>query len=635
MLRHLSKIATKFTGGSPRTSDCNVDIIDEYIIGLNKLEMGIEKVLDDKILDALGIFNCSSSEDKELSSSSPYIAFGKALFDYITAMLTLDMHEIDEVAGILEKLQLQLLRYMNDCKKRRKSATAATVNNHNKTEVHLGLLNAHCTFMMATLQIVRNSWFDNIKAIYDFRKALKIYETLLEKQLGITIQQCTVSSFDRMHTPARTDGKILNDDLLESGIYFGLGLFNMVLSLSPLKVRKILSSLGYRSTLAMSIHLLERSQESSTMYSRLSSIPQFNSFLSVQKGRKLLEQLKQKFPNGRIWYIFEAKLQLLAGDSAEECLDLLNKAKEPTNASQQILNTAGLSTTIVPRSNENSLKQLSITGFSQFRCWILHETGWTHMYSGNYLLATEAFFALETLCKSSSLFYHYIATCCMLAAGLYERASLEARQMVNILDHKKKKGYRLSANEQYIEAKVRYWNGLSNSATSKNNLKDVLRAYHAEAAPVWELLYLWNGLQYCKEELLIGIKEGLSNLLVNNGRQNGDNVSPLHHLIVGVICRDKEGSLDQALNHFESILSIPITDYDKHQQWAIPYAMYEIAVTTRLTVNEEDNGNAITIWIRNIKNYYIQNQEDKEWDNRMELRCQLLSESCVKSKAKQ
>lgn len=247
-----------------------------------------------------------------------------------------------------------------------------------------------------------------------------------------------------------------------------------------------------------------------------------------------------------------------------------------------------------------------------------------HIYAGNYTLASEAFFCLESICNWSRLFYHYIATCCMMAEGMYDKAALESIQMINMFEQKRKLGHHISSNEHYAESKVASWIAMSSSTTTTPSNKALLKeTLHTVTNPIWELVYLWHGTCYWTYEVISDIRS-----YAGNSRNNSD---PMLSLIMGVVCRDVDRNLALAMEYFNLILMMK----QEAAGWVYPYAMYEIAATQcALPANNTWNGGGTTLavvvtdWVRCIEAYYQQHPQDKEWECRMQLRCQLLLESC-------
>lgn len=123
-------------------------------------------------------------------------------------------------------------------------------DNNRLPSLHYELLQANCVFMSATLQIINANWIDNFKAAYDLRKAFKLYEKLFQAITGATLEQYS----DNINTKRRSQRRpasfndhlyAFNDDetkkaismseTLRQGVYFGIGLFNIIFLLLPVK----------------------------------------------------------------------------------------------------------------------------------------------------------------------------------------------------------------------------------------------------------------------------------------------------------------------------------------------------------------------------------------------------------------
>lgn len=192
---------------------------------------------------------------------------------------------------------------------------------------------------------------------------------------------------------------------------------------------------------------------------------------------------------------------------------------------------------------------------------------------------------------------------------------------------------RLSVNDQYAESKIVSW--INYSETHSISLTTLLESLHN---PIWELVYLWNGTCYWNYDIATYIKDKI----LNRWRINKD--SNIHHartkepilcLIMGVIYRDSLKNVEVAMEYFNSILLPKETEYGNNNCWILPYAMYEIAATRASTALKNDNtcteDDMIIVmeWVKCIEYYYLENPQDKEWDTRMQLKCQLLLASCT------
>lgn len=350
----------------------------------------------------------------------------------------------------------------------------------------------------------------------------------------------------------------------------------------------------------MAISLLQKAYQSQTMYSSLSALvlltfytniaiyihPNINELFHWNDALAMLDQMKLYYPDGHLWHVFQGIL-----NKGGESILLFEKAKKANHHLKASLPL------------QDYFRHVSITEFTQFRCFALYELGWSYIYAGNFSQASETFFCLESMCNWSRLFYHYMATSCMIADKCYDKSELEIRQMGSMVLDKKK----LSYNDQFAESRIKIWI----EASTTRPLKETLQ--HHIINPIWELVYLWNGTSYFSQGILFEIR-------------NYEEEDPLVYLLKGVIKRDMDGLVDQALEYFNKTL---LMQTKKH--W-IPYAMYEIAVTHFVILKRDrsdmiEHQSRILDWIKCIENYY-QSTVDIEWDARMQLKCQLLTESC-------
>lgn len=219
-------------------------------------------MLDDQIMEAEDIFL--------LNKLSPFHAFGYAFLTYTKAMLSMEKSKIEEAVDCVSSLEIHIKKILH--KKKRKTSTndnsksmptscsvpldihsekyKTIVYDERYLELQFELLYANSILMLATLQFLRDSWIDHVKAAYDLRKAYKIYELVFEVMTGTTILDYELSLLPKsatkhMKTARRTvscdDERILQQktsayhQTVEHGAYFGIGLFNMIFSLLPSK----------------------------------------------------------------------------------------------------------------------------------------------------------------------------------------------------------------------------------------------------------------------------------------------------------------------------------------------------------------------------------------------------------------
>lgn len=224
-------------------------------------------MFDDHILQAEDTFS--------VDEKSPFHAFGLAVLVYIKAMLAMEKSKIDEAVQCIADVENTLKRIITTGhKKKTKSTFTTTASSYsipfnieresqfdNGLILHFELLQANLILMSATLQFLRDKRVDNLKAVYDLRKAYKIYEQLFQVITGTSVEE-----FDSRHISTAVSIKarrtvscdtsilqhhqqqqqqqsfvkgepesLLYDETIINGAYFGIGLFNVIFSILPTK----------------------------------------------------------------------------------------------------------------------------------------------------------------------------------------------------------------------------------------------------------------------------------------------------------------------------------------------------------------------------------------------------------------
>ncbi|KAG1109656.1 hypothetical protein G6F42_015585 [Rhizopus arrhizus] len=369
MFRHISKITAstlKYT--TSLFLQCNHDcaITSKSVeLWLQEIQLGLDAMLDDQIIEAEDIFL--------QNKSSPFHAFGYALLIYTKAMLSMETSKVEEAADCISNLENHVKRILHR-KKRKEHAksipTSCSVpldiqfekTNRSSCDpdeylyMQFELIYANCILMLATLQFLRDSWVDHVKAAYDLRKAYKMYERMFEALTGMSIldYQTTPRQHLTVMKPARRtvscdDGAKLMahqpsvyHQTVEHGAYFGIGLFNVIFSLLPSKVGKLLNNIGFHSSRSTAIHLLCVAYKGNTMYSSLSALvlltfysnitmyiqPKINRFFLFQDAKSILQKMQSKYPNGRLWCLIQGKFKRMESNLTD-AVALFTKAKEP------------------------------------------------------------------------------------------------------------------------------------------------------------------------------------------------------------------------------------------------------------------------------------------------------------------
>lgn len=190
------------------------------------------------------------------NEKSPFHAFGYALLVYMKAMLAMERSKIEQAIECVLNVEIIMKRLQSTTRKKSKSTVLHSsfsapidiykVNEKQDTmELQFELLFANCVLMSATLQFLKDSWIDHLKAAYELRKAYKIFERLFETITGMTLIEYETKTIANKPKARRTvscdDGLSQNyfpdlfDETIENGTYFGIGLFHIIFSILPIK----------------------------------------------------------------------------------------------------------------------------------------------------------------------------------------------------------------------------------------------------------------------------------------------------------------------------------------------------------------------------------------------------------------
>ncbi|KAG1141658.1 hypothetical protein G6F37_008587 [Rhizopus arrhizus] len=650
--------------------DTSLPLSQKTAYWISDTQKGLDAFFNDEFELAQNIFMQHHLE-------SPFHAVGFALIAYVEAILGFEAEKIQialERINAAEILAKQFIR-----KVRRKGwykfkydqyesehdlASVAFDSSHytakkiRSPEIQYELLATNCMLMSSTIQFLRHSWLEYMKAAYKLRKAYKLYEQMFEaltgqkaseyaarlcKRTPVERQQFLYSTHNEkklssISVPSNSV-KINFDNTIHmemgrkkrkqaaaanTSYHLDESLDLMIIENATESVNKILNTLGFQSSRPFALHLLQKSFKTLGLYSSLSALSLLAYYtnlslfihpyllpksLSLENAREILDQMKTSFPNGKIWKLLEGKLY----------------------------------------AEKNGV----VCELAQLQALAVYEMGWGQIFLGDYFQASETFFRLESMNNWSRAFYHYIATCCIFADEEYGKAAMEFMHIPSILKRKRQLGGKLLPNEIFAERKIKHWKLKSINGNIDINLDNiVLDGFCLKKVvvinPLWELIYLWNGLSQLTPHMLHLMKYTIETSLETLTKEEiGTDLCQLY-LLLGVSVREL-GDHDLADMYLRQAMESE--DAKNEDKWALPHVYYEMAalncfkllqtskkrVHTKLLKDAED-------WIQkcerilnnrhnsNIENNHINdpitsdNSGDSDWDSRLHVRCQLLIE---------
>ncbi|KAG2217631.1 hypothetical protein INT45_008084 [Circinella minor] len=427
-------------------------------------------------------------------------------------------------------------------------------------------------------------------------------------------------------------------------------------------INKILNTLGFHSSRPFALHVLQKSYQSDGLYSGLSALTLLVYFTNLslfihprllpnsmtpETARTMLNHMKIKYPNSKIWELLEGKLCKMEG-KPRKGVEILRDARRRHSIYRVDLGGGtkkwvNLETTDHEHQTEESKRnRLVISELAQLQGLAIYEMGWAQVFLGDYFQASETFFRLESMNNWSRAFYHYIATCCMFADEQYDKAGMEFQQIPNILERKRQLGGRLLPNEMFAERKIKRWKEKAHTLLSQGNYVPPHLKWMPAAAtttttattipasqqspqqrqqsymqeryllldgellkqvvtvnPLWELTYLWNGIPQLSKEMLNTMKEQLQSTIneqekqqqqqeeMENGRRQYQSSDlAILQVILGAVLRE-QGDFAMAEKYFQS--TIVMDSQIREDRWVVPYAMYELAVLNCFRIQQSIN----------------------------------------------
>ncbi|RWS06370.1 tetratricopeptide repeat protein 39B-like protein, partial [Dinothrombium tinctorium] len=273
--------------------------------------------------------------DEKINSSLMH-SHAKTFISFLYALLTLESNEIARGKEAIE----QTLQF---CEKKRKSKSFMQsvssfvwkndVDKYTDSEVHAELVYAECQIMIGLL-----TFFGDQNIVSLIKAALKITSSNQNFKFCQTIlNERTIwqSPEVKMH--------------FESGVCNGIGIFNLVVSMMPKKILKLLTFVGFSGDKNLALEMIKRSTEiKEGLRSRVSamSIQGFALYFEQLMGLceidskwidEITYDLKSRFPNGVFVLFFSGKHYLLKGEPDKaineftECIALQDSWKQIHN----------------------------------------------------------------------------------------------------------------------------------------------------------------------------------------------------------------------------------------------------------------------------------------------------------------
>ncbi|KAM8773453.1 tetratricopeptide repeat protein 39B-like [Acanthopagrus schlegelii] len=527
---------------------------------LKECSTALELFLNNRFADALALL-------KPWKNQSMYHAMGYSSILVMQAGMTFDPKDMDAaMTSLRESLQT--------CERfRKKTGIMETLASFwyrqpaeslTEEEMHAELCYAEVLLQKAALTFLDESIIGFIKGGMKIRNSYQIYKEC----------QAMANITKEMENQRSTHVHFVG------GVNMGIGSFNLMLSLLPSRVLRLMEFLGFSGDREVGLSSLREGAASNSLRSILSTLTllMFHLYITVILGtgdgnlteaETLLQPYTEKFPNGALMLFYTARIALLKGNF--------------TFAEEKFL------ACIAAQQEWRQIHHLCY--------W---ELMWAYSFELNW---REAYRYADLLCKESKwsqaiYVYQKAAILSMMPEEEVTQLGENVAELFRQVD-----GFRIRIAGKSIPTE-KFAAKKAQRYSSSNPVKLVV--------PALEMMYVWNGFTVVgkrpelTESILIILEEAEQQL-----RQNPD-PSEYHmddlcviQLLKG-LCLRQLGRLVQAELCFNHVLS---SENDiKHDSYLVPFTMYELGL---LHKQKGDINTAITV-IENAKtNYKDYNMESR------------------------
>ncbi|CAG9830629.1 unnamed protein product [Diabrotica balteata] len=475
---------------------------------------------------------------------SMYHSLGHSMFLYMEAMFTFEQQAIRAASKSLKQTMTVCNRY------RKKNTISESLGKmvrkpnydlYTQVEAHAELCHAESMLLKSMLTFIED------ETLASFIKA------------GIKIRSCFNSYKDCNQILLKKNWeKDPTKDHFEGGVRVGVGVFNLMISMLPGRVIKLLEFIGFSGNKQRGLQELAMGCETDGIRQVLSimAILGYNLIAvhvlshreaDMKQCKEIIDKRLEKYPNS-VWFLFfKARLEFLNGNLTES-KDWYIKSWKSQNM------------------------------WPQFHHICFWELLWVHCLNLEWKQALHYSSELVRHSKWSRTMYSYQKAAILLMMK-EDLSSSELDEIDKLMKDVPKYKQRIAGKSLPME---------------KFALKKAERYFSQNChlvLPVVELMFLWNLLKICKNNFNLGsnilklIEKELSTLENNIVRTKYDVDNKALVLLLHGACLRHMGSPLQALNSLETVISM--NKLLVEDTYIIPYAIVELALIEWDTGNRE------------------------------------------------
>ncbi|KZT19316.1 hypothetical protein NEOLEDRAFT_1142229 [Neolentinus lepideus HHB14362 ss-1] len=278
------------------------------------------------------------------------------------------------------------------------------------------------------------------------------------------------SSVLKVTTVQQPEGPV--EELILSGAAFGFGLFNLVFSLLPAKVKGVAGFFGYTSDRKVALRALAVSAARSDVHSVFAGLVlmtyhgvvlllagyQADEEHILKQYRAIVDRVLVRYPTGSLWILNRAKILRMSGD-AEAAIKVLEEGLSPEHPQM----------------------------FVQADALLLFELAWTLLAQRRYEESAEMFIKMTERNSWSHATYLFIAAGCYISVGNRAKAQ-ELLDGVPVAIEKRKLHGRDLPTEVFIKKKIAFYK--EKQKRRRGNEAEYVQCI--SISPAEELGLFWN-----------------------------------------------------------------------------------------------------------------------------------------------
>ncbi|XP_075065949.1 tetratricopeptide repeat protein 39B isoform X2 [Mixophyes fleayi] len=274
---------------------------------LKECTMALNLFLNNKFSEALELL-------RPWARDSMYHALGYSTILVMQSAMTFEPQDIQMGIGTMKEALQTCQRF------RKRNSVVESLSNlvskHtgeqlSEEEMHAEICYAECLLQKAALTFVQDENLINfIKGGLKIRTSYQIYKECHQVLLGMT--QDDKNSSD-------------NHNQFEGGVKLGIGAFNLMLSLLPSKILRLLEFIGFSGNREVGLFQLQEGASGASLRAILCALTLlfYHTYISLilgtgegnlQEADALIEPYLEKFPNGALILFYAARIDVLKGN---------------------------------------------------------------------------------------------------------------------------------------------------------------------------------------------------------------------------------------------------------------------------------------------------------------------------------